>query len=155
MDCIYKSDRGGGVGRYMSTNRVLTFYMEKCESWLTSSRRLASLDIRTGPLGTMLSLYIFIGKGLDLPVTVGRYLLTNQSCPHQTSDNDFGVLESKYPGCFVFISRIDIICLFVRPGSYTYVCRPESCPLCCQGVSPLGIIPVRTILSGLKLYQGR
>lgn len=69
----------------------------------------------------MLCMDVFGEKDLYLPVTGGRYLLTDHNCHDQTGHNNFEVQEGKASRFFVLFFGSKAISIFVCQSSHTHV----------------------------------
>lgn len=121
MESIDIHDLDSGVGRYASTNRSLTSYMEKIGCQSKFARRRASSHVSVGLLLFSLGLDGFGGHDVYQPVAGGHRFLTDQNCFDQSGYDVFEVRESRSPGLIVFVSRSKMISLLVFLASHPYM----------------------------------
>lgn len=81
---IDKPNRYQRIAHYTSTNQLLTFFMETCDSRIDFSRRRAALGMWVGVCGAMMPMNSAWDKELCLPLTACQYLLIVRDCMDQT-----------------------------------------------------------------------
>lgn len=121
LGSVNKQESNWDIAFYTSTNLLLTFYMEKCESQVKCTKRWAAWDMCVGIIGVTIHFYIFWKKELYLPRTGGLYPLTGGDCPDQTGHNNIEARIGQSTRFFALNSEFRAIYLLVCPSSHSYV----------------------------------
>lgn len=98
VEYIDKLYRDRGIGCYMSTNHLLTSYMERGESHVKFEKRQAFSDVWGRMISAMMAFDSAVDKKLHLPFSGRWNLLRKSDCPDQTRHHEFEVREGRSQG---------------------------------------------------------
>lgn len=105
----------------MSSNQLLTVYMEKNDSRLKLARRQAALGVWAQIIRAMVDLNPVENEELCIAITGGKYVLTGGDCPDLTEKNNFEVRKDQSSGFFMLVSQTESIFPRLYFTSQTYM----------------------------------
>jgi len=114
-------DFARGVGRVQSQWKLVMSHMESNPDNVWAARRRALQDVWTGWLCALLNVDKDGTVGYVLPLSGGRFLITEETCPAQTGHNDFPVEDGIPPGYFIITTSGKPRPLLVCPSTHKFV----------------------------------
>lgn len=125
-----ESDIPKGIGRFITSKKMVSDYLERSAKGVVIARLRAALDARMAQVVAALKLTgtPFCPLDLSVPLTGGRFLVTGPKCPRQRLHHDFKQerdesfddnVEDK-PGYFMMASGPVAFPLWVLRGSHRY-----------------------------------